>query len=160
LNFPQLVFGSFELKIVLAMTKVLFSDECPGKISYVVIGARYNGKWAFIRHRERGGYEIPAGHPEEGESDNEAAARELTEETGAGSFTMRPVCYYTVVTGNDAANGRLYLSEVKSFGEIRDTDEVERLVFSDDIPGEMSLPVVMKALFERLRKELLKDNIL
>lgn len=135
------------------MAKVVFSEKCPGKISYVVIGARFKGKWTFIKHRERGGYEIPAGHPEEGESDEDAAKRELTEETGAEIFTIRPVCYYSVVTDMETANGRLFLSEVKYFGEIRDTKEVERLVFSDDIPGEMSLPVVMKALFYKLTQE-------
>lgn len=155
-----MVFGSFELKSILLMTEVVFTDERPGKISYVVIGARYNGKWTFIRHRERGGYEIPAGHPEEGESDEEAAKRELTEETGAETFSLRPVCYYSVLTEGEAANGRLFLSEVTSFGEIRDTEEVERVVFSDDIPGELSLPMVMKALFNRLTDERNKERSL
>jgi 8-oxo-dGTP diphosphatase len=132
------------------MTEILFSEIQPGHISYVVIGARYNDSWLFIKHRERGGYELPAGHPEEGESTEEAAIRELMEETGAEEFEISPLCYYSVVTGTEQTHGRLFLANVSTFGDITDINEVEEVVFSDDFPGELSLPVVMRALFDKL----------
>lgn len=119
-------------------------------ISYVAIGVRSKGRWIFIRHRERGGYEIPAGHPEEGEGEEEAAIRELIEETGAESFVMSPVSYYSVESGESSMHGRLFFAEVTSFGKIKDIDEVESLFSSDELPDDLSLPVVMKALFKRL----------
>ena len=58
----------------------------PLNISYVVIAARYKGGWLFVKHRRRGGWEMPAGHPGPGENTVEAAVRELMEETGAARF--------------------------------------------------------------------------
>ena len=39
-------------------------------------------------------WEIPGGHIEPGESPEEAARRELFEETGAAEFTIRPIFDY------------------------------------------------------------------
>jgi|WetSurMetagenome_2_1015567.scaffolds.fasta_scaffold00183_8 8-oxo-dGTP diphosphatase len=140
------------------MTQVLFSEQQPDKISYVVIGVRHNDSWLFIKHRERGGYELPAGHPEEGETTEEAAIRELMEETGAEEFEISPLCYYSVVTDSEKTHGQLFLASVSTFGDISDIDEVEEIVFSDDIPGELSLPIVMRALFNKLKQLQNKDS--
>ncbi|HNX65719.1 MAG TPA: NUDIX domain-containing protein [Bacteroidales bacterium] len=134
------------------MTEILFSESQPGEISYVVIGVRHNDSWLFIKHRERGGYELPAGHPEEGESAEEAAIRELMEETGAEEFDISPVTYYSVVADSEKTHGQLFIARVSGFGDITDMDEIEEIVFSDDIPGELSLPTVMRALFDKLRQ--------
>jgi 8-oxo-dGTP diphosphatase len=133
------------------MAEIKFSEKVPGEISYVAVGTRYHGKWVFIKHRERGGYEIPAGHPEAGETTEAAAVRELMEETGAEKFTISPVCYYSLTTDIETVHGRLFLADVSSFGDITDIEEVEEIVFSEKIPGELSLPVVMQALFDRLQ---------
>jgi 8-oxo-dGTP diphosphatase len=132
--------------------QVIYSETPPGVISYVVMGVRHDGKWLFIRHRERGGFELPAGHPEENETTEAAAVRELMEETGAEVFELTPVCYYTVCADDGEKHGRLFFGYVTSFGEISDSEEVEGIVFSEKIPGTLSLPVVMKALFERLEE--------
>ncbi len=69
------------------VTVELISPERePFTVSYVVIAARHKGGWLFVRHRRRGGYELPAGHPDAAEDTVEAAVRELTEETGAMGF--------------------------------------------------------------------------
>ena len=67
------------------MTEVKFYDPefvPAGHLAYSVITARFEGKWIFVRHRERTTWEIPGGHIEEGESSDVAASRELMEETG------------------------------------------------------------------------------
>ena len=130
--------------------EVSFSDVSPGVISYVAIGVRHDNKWLFIKHRERGGYEIPAGHPEEGETPENAAIRELMEETGAEDFIVTPVSYYSVKNEDETMHGKLFYSEVIRFGDITDKDEVESLFFSEEIPEEVSLPQVMRALFAKL----------
>lgn len=61
------------------MLKVNFCNEKPSgaSLTYVVIAARYNGKWVLVRHRERDTYEVPGGHIETGEDYLAAAKREF-----------------------------------------------------------------------------------
>ena len=68
------------------MTEVKFYDPLfdPGtKLTYSVISAIFDGKWIFVRHQDRITWEIAGGHIEEGETSDDAAGRELKEETGA-----------------------------------------------------------------------------
>ena len=124
----------------------------PPKVTYVVVAASYGGGWLFVRHRRRGGYELPAGHPDEGEESLAAAVRELTEETGARDFVMKPVTYYSVDSGSGRQYGRLFYAEVQSLGEISDTDEVEGVRVFRRIPRKLSLPEVMSFLFRVARQ--------
>ena len=122
------------------------------KVTYVVIAARYRDGWLFVSHRRRGGYELPAGHPDEGEESLAAAVRELTEETGAIDFIMEPVSYYSVDSGSGRQYGRLFYAEVQSLGEIGDTDEVAGVRVFRRIPRNLSLPEVMSFLFRVARQ--------
>ena len=122
-------------------------DREPGQISYVVIAARHKGGWLFVRHRRRGGYELPAGHPDPGEDTAEAAARELREETGAVGFVMEPVTYYWVDSGTGRQYGRLFYAEVDELRDIIDTSEIEAVKVFRRLPRRLSLPEVMTFLF-------------
>ena len=64
------------------------------EITFVVIAARFKGRWIVIRHRDRATWEIPGGHRESGEELDRAARRELFEETGAADFRLLPVGPY------------------------------------------------------------------
>jgi 8-oxo-dGTP diphosphatase len=123
-----------------------------GRLSYVVIAARYNRGWLFVRHRRRGGWEMPAGHPDEGESSVEAAVRELIEETGAIDFIMEPVSYYSVDAGKGKQYGRLFYAEVERLGELTDHDEIEGVRAFRRSPRNLSLPEVMSFLFREAQK--------
>ncbi|MBE0679753.1 MAG: NUDIX domain-containing protein [Bacteroidales bacterium] len=127
----------------------IFTDSEPGKISYVVIAARHRGGWLFVRHRRRGGYELPAGHPEPGEDTVDAAVRELTEETGACGFVMEPVTYYSVDSGTGRQYGRLFYAEVDKLGDVSDTSEIEAVKIFRRLPRGLSLPEVMTFLWGR-----------
>jgi len=122
------------------------------KVTYVVIAARYREGWLFVRHRRRGGYELPAGHPDDGEESLAAAVRELTEETGARDLIMEPVSYYSVDSGSGRQCGRLFYAEVQSLGEIVDTDEVAGVRVFRRMPRKLSLPEVMSFLFRVARQ--------
>ena len=69
-----------------------------GELSFAVIMARFDGKWIFVRHRERSTLEIPGGRREIGETITKTAEREFHEETGAQDFTIVPHCEYTVLS--------------------------------------------------------------
>jgi 8-oxo-dGTP diphosphatase len=127
--------------------EIIPGDSVPARLSYVVIAARHDGGWLFVRHRRRGGWEMAAGHPDEGEESIEAAVRELTEETGALDFMMEPVTYYSVDAGNGKQFGRLFLAEVQTLGELTDKDEIEGVRVFRRRPRSMSLPEVMSFLY-------------
>ena len=124
----------------------------PIKVTYVVIAARYMGGWLFVRHRRRGGYELPAGHPDDGEESLTAAVRELIEETGASDFIMEPVTYYSVDAGMGREYGRLFYAEIETLGTLTDNDEIEGVRIFRRIPRKLSLPEVMSFLFRVARK--------
>jgi 8-oxo-dGTP diphosphatase len=132
--------------------EIIPGDSVPARLSYVVIAARHDGGWLFVRHRRRGGWEMAAGHPDEGEESIEAAVRELTEETGALDFMMEPVTYYSVDAGNGTQFGRLFLAEVRTLGELTDKDEIEGVRVFRRRPRSMSLPEVMSFLYGVARR--------
>ena len=127
--------------------ELITSPDVPSPVTYVVIAARYDGGWLFVRHRKRGGYELPAGHPDEGEDSVTAAVRELMEETGALDFTMEPVTWYSVDTGSGRQFGRLFLASVDTLGEITDKNEIEGVRVFRRLPRDLSLPEVMTFLY-------------
>lgn len=126
---------------------LITTPEVPSPVTYVVIAARYDGGWLFVRHRKRGGYELPAGHPDRGEDSVEAAVRELMEETGALDFTMEPLTYYYVDTGSGKKFGRLFLASVDTLGEIIDKREIEGVKVFRRLPRGLSLSEVMTFLY-------------
>lgn len=124
----------------------------PPDVSYVVIATRYEGGWLFVKHRRRGGWEMPAGHRKPGEDTVVAAVRELTEETGATEFIMEPVSYYSVDTGDGRQYGRLFCAVVERMGAHTDTDEIEEVRIFRRLPRNLSLQEVMSFLYKVARQ--------
>ena len=122
-------------------------------VSFVVLLARYQGKWVYVRHRERHTWEIPGGHREPGEWLNDSAERELFEETGAKVFSLEPLCDYEVdrspadgfpLPGTPLSPayfetsgrtfGRLYHTEIQELGDLPASEIAEVRLF--DVPPE------------------------
>lgn len=122
-------------------------------LKFAVILARSGGKWVFCRHRERTTLEIPGGHREPGESVEEAARRELKEETGAEDFVIRPVCVYSVVRDDGESFGMLYYAEITSFEELH--SEIEEIFLLEELPeGNWTYPEIQPKLMEEVRRRL------
>lgn len=125
-------------------------DSC---LKFAVILTRSAGKWVFCRHKERDTYEVPGGHREPGETIDEAARRELYEETGAIVFDIRPLCVYSV-TGKNSENpngeemfGMLYYAEVTEF-EAEIHSEIERIELFTELPDNWTYPEIQPLLIE------------
>ena len=135
------------------MTQVNTRLLAPGTIEsqelkYVVMGARYLGKWVFVRHRKRTTWEMVSGHIEPGETADQAATRELSEEAGVVKSSLKPLCDYEVEVKGKKECGRFYWVEVQEL-DPKLEHETEELVLADTLPGELTYPEVHAHLFQR-----------
>ena len=87
-----------------------------------------------------------------GERVDQTAARELREETGAKTFTLRPVCVYSVVRDDAAESfGGLYTAEISSFGALH--SEIEEIFLLEEPPeGNWTYPEIQPRLVEEVRR--------
>lgn len=127
----------------------------PGvRILFSVIVTRYRNKWIFVRHRKRVTWEIPGGHVEEIETPDEAASRELKEETGASEFTVECVAVYSVRENGTTGYGKLYFADVKKLDPIPDDSEIAELIQLDKMPEKLTHPLIQPLLFRRVAEYL------
>ncbi len=119
------------------------------KLTYVVMGAKYQDKWIFVRHQDRNSWEMPAGHIEPDESADQAAVRELYEEAGVIKSSMEVICDYEVTVGTKVEYGRLYSVNVHEL-EPQNEFEIEEVLLSPEIPHSLTYPEVQSTLFQRV----------
>jgi len=115
------------------------------QLTYVVMIARYKNQWLLVRHRDRTTWEVPGGHIEPGEPANEAAARELFEETGATAYTLSVVCDYSVTQSSITRHGRLYYAYIKTLGPLPESEIAEVKRFAE-IPENLTYLDIHPAL--------------
>lgn len=134
--------------------KVNFYDNVDDELlKFAVIISKHNGKWVFCKHKERNTYEIPGGHREHNEQIFETAKRELEEETGATSYTISPVCVYSVVGKNrvnqtgEETYGMLFFADIQMF-EKELHSEMECVCLFETLPTEWTYPLIQPLLIE------------
>jgi len=116
-------------------------------LEVVIIASRYKDKWVFCRHKQRDTWEMPGGHREQGESIDEAANRELWEETGALEFNIQPI----FACRDDKYCGMIYFAEIKQFENIPSESEMAEIMFFDYLPKDLTYPELYKKLFVNIQ---------
>ena len=109
----------------------------------VVCVSKYKDKFVFSYNKKRKGWEIPGGHIEEGETWQEAAKREMYEETGATKIKLEPVCVYKI---NSFAI--LCYCEILEIKELPKDFEIEKIMFSYDLPDNLTFSEAYKLYFK------------
>ena len=135
------------------MTEVKFFDPSFSpeiNLTYSVIAAKYGDGWLYVRHHKRKTWEIPGGHIEKDETADEAASRELMEETGAVDFIIECVSTYSVLKNGETGYGRLYLATVTRLGPVPDTSEIAEVKLMDSLPEDLTHPDIQPHLYRRV----------
>ena len=144
--------------------EVKFYDKVDDALlKFAVIIAKSQGKWVFCKHRERNSYEIPGGHRENGESIEDAARRELCEETGAIKFDIKPLCVYSV-TGKNRVNeqgnetfGMLFFADITEF-EKELHSEMEQIALFSALPTDNWTYPLIQPILAKKYLEIANEN--
>jgi 8-oxo-dGTP pyrophosphatase MutT (NUDIX family) len=125
------------------------------RLQYAVIMAQEDGKWLVCRHRDRTTWEIPGGHREPCASIEQAARRELYEETGVTDAELTPVEVYSVTREDGATSyGMLFLARVKARGELPANSEMQKVKAVHLLLLELTYPDIQPKLFSRAQYRL------
>lgn len=116
-------------------------------LTRVVCVSEYNEKWVYSKHKERKTWEIPGGHIEEGETWQEAAKREMYEETGAVDIEVEPICLYSIST-----YGLLCYVKINKFEDIPNF-EMEEIGFFDEEPENLTYQETHHLFLETVKEK-------
>lgn len=123
-------------------------------LQYAVIVAKKNDQWLFVRHRERNTLECPGGHIEADETPEEAARRELWEETGATDFQLTEVGPYGVSicrngTERTTSYGMLYRADIKTLSDLPQGSEMAEVKLMRTLPDRWTYPDIQPHLLRK-----------
>ena len=137
--------GNKELKCVLHPFGAL------QPVKFVVICSFFEGRILLSFHSRHKAWETQGGHIEPGETPEEAARRELFEESGVQDAALLPVCDYFAWDNYGSANGRVYAAKVRVLGALPES-EMSCVQLFDSLPKELTYPLVTPALIDEARE--------
>ena len=89
------------------------NDSFSKQADHVLVICRFFDQWLLTRHKERG-WEFPGGKREPGETLEEAALREVEEETGAKLKNLQFIGEYEVTYENNSFVKAIFSGEVET----------------------------------------------
>lgn len=119
-------------KVSLSFAEQPFSK----KPKHVWVIARYQNRWLLTKHRSRG-LEFPGGKVENGETPEEAAIREVMEETGGVVKDLHYVAQYYVDGKSDTIIKNVYFAEIAELIEKKHYYETDGPVLLDTFPNNI-----------------------
>lgn len=122
-------------------------------LRFVVVCSFYKGQYLLSYHSGHQSWETQGGHIEQGETPEEAARRELYEESGVKVAELLPVCDYYAYDSEGASNGRVYAALVRSLGQLPPS-EMDGFQVFPALPDNLTYPFVTPVLFEEARKKI------
>lgn len=122
------------------------------EIQFVVMFSKYQGRWGIGRQKGKTTWEVQGGHREPNEDLNEAAARELYEESGARSFRITPVTKYSMIINGLKSYGLLYYCEIIELGELPEEYEIEEVRWVKSFPENMTYGNLHRLLFKTIQQ--------
>ncbi len=130
-------------------------DHLPDQTAYTfaIIVARYCNSWIWVRHRDRSSWELPAGHLEPGETADQAANRELYEETGAVSFDLKPVVSYRGKLDGSPVFGKVFIAEIIELG-VLPYYEIQEIRSFQEIPLNLTYPLLQPIFYQYVMNQL------
>ncbi|TMV51471.1 NUDIX domain-containing protein [Paenibacillus mesophilus] len=121
-----------------------------GELEYVSIFPRKDGKWLVSRHAERDTWEFAGGRIESGETPEEAAHRELFEETGTLRCKLTPLSVYSVIHDDRPESfGMLYYAEIEEIGPLPPY-EIAEVEWVEEIPSRLTYPSIYPPLIAKV----------
>lgn len=116
------------------------------QLRFVVICTFLGEKYVLSYHRKHASWETQGGHIEADETPEEAAHRELYEESGIAAEKLIPVCDYYAYDSEGSSNGRVYAVKIQELGTLPES-EMSTVKAFDDLPENLTYPFVTPVLF-------------
>ncbi|RWZ54849.1 nucleoside triphosphatase YtkD [Halobacillus fulvus] len=117
--------------------KLSFEDHPFSKApKHVWVICRYNEQWLLTKHKDRG-LEFPGGKVEEGETAEEAAVREVKEETGARVDHLKYVGQYHVEGKGGTVIKNVYFATISELDDQEHYFETHGPVLLQELPKQL-----------------------
>lgn len=103
---------------------------------HVWIICKYKNKWLMTRHTDRG-IEFPGGKVEEGETPEQAACREVYEETGGSINILSYIGQYKVTARHEIVVKNVYYAEIDQLKTKDHYFETKGPVLMEELPTDI-----------------------